>query len=143
MSGSLATRFRNLDMQASPSRRAASKFTSITFAPFSTCCLATLSAVSKSSFSISLRNLGDPVTLVRSPTIKKGASCPLSSNASNPLSRRAGSISGICRGGYAAKVSTMAAMCSGVVPQQPPARLSKPSLANPSKAFAVSSGVSS
>ena len=46
MSGSLATSFRNRSMAATPSIMPSSMFTSMTCAPLSTCCAATVSAVS-------------------------------------------------------------------------------------------------
>ena len=94
ISGSEPTKFKNLFMQASPSKRASSKLMSIILAPFSTCCLATLRAVSKSSSFISLANLGDPVTLVRSPTMIKGEFSPML-RASSPLNLVASAIFGM------------------------------------------------
>ncbi len=84
ISGSEATKFRNLLMHASPSSNASSKLISIRLAPFSTCCFATVRAESKSSSLMSLANLGDPVTFVRSPTMINGESSAISS-ASSPL----------------------------------------------------------
>ena len=69
ISGSAASRFRNFVITASPSSRASSKFTSSTFAPFSTCCRATLRPASKLPSLISRANFFEPVTLVRSPII--------------------------------------------------------------------------
>ena len=91
---------------------------------------------------ISLRKRAEPVTLVRSPTLTKGISL-VSVNGSSPESRISGSSSGTRRGGYFATVAAMARMCSGVVPQQPPTTLSRPSRANSSSCAAMNSGLSS
>ena len=62
---------------------------------------------------------------------------------SKPLKRRAGSISGTLRGGKLESFSEIAFIWSGVVPQQPPAKLSNPSSAKMDNELAVSSGFSS
>ena len=54
-------------MAATPSIMPSSMQMSRTFAPFSTCCRATLTASSYLPSLISLANLGEPATLVRSP----------------------------------------------------------------------------
>ena len=98
----------------------------MTLAPFTTCCRANESAVSKSPSLMSFLNLGEPITLVRSPTI---ASCPVRSPmscGSKPLKRsEAGRPSGK-RGFTSASISMIACKCAGVVPQQPPATFSSP-----------------
>ena len=58
-------------MAASPSNMASSMFTSITFAPDSTCCRATATASSNFSPRISRENFFEPVILVRSPIVRK------------------------------------------------------------------------
>ena len=71
MSGSVATMFRNVVMAASESSIASSMFTSMMFAPLRTCSAATSRAVPKSPDVISSAKRRDPVTLVRSPIIRK------------------------------------------------------------------------
>ncbi len=71
ISGSLCSRFKKVVMACTPSSNASSMFTSITCAPFSTCCLATLSASSYLLSRIRRANFLLPVTLVRSPTLIK------------------------------------------------------------------------
>ena len=80
--------------------------------------------------------------LVRSPTFTNGISS-VSVNGSSPDSRISGSTVGTWRGGYFATVSAMTRMCSGVVPQQPPTTLTRPSRAKSSIWAAMNSGLSS
>ena len=142
MSGSLAIRFRNVTIAASESSRPSSMLTSITCAPFSTWSRAIASAAEKSPAVISLRNLAEPVTLVRSPTLTNGISA-VSVNGSSPERRSSGAMSGILRGGLSFTASAMARMCAGVVPQQPPTILTRPALANSPSSSAMNSGLSS
>ncbi len=58
-------------MACSESSMPSSMLMSMICAPFSTCCRATASASSYSPARISLENLGEPVTLVRSPMLTK------------------------------------------------------------------------
>ena len=129
MSGSEAIRFRNRAIAAAESSIASSMLMSMTWAPFSTCWRATASASSYFSARIRRANAFEPVTLVRSPTLTNSE---LSStlNASRPDRRIAFGISGIRRGRRSLMAAAIAAMCSGVVPQQPPAMLTKPDSAN-------------
>ncbi len=122
--------------------RPSSMFTSMIWAPFSTWSRATASAAGRSPAVISLRNRAEPVTLVRSPTLTNGISA-VSVNGSRPESRISGSTTGTCRGGYFATTSAMARICSGVVPQQPPTTLIRPSRAKSSIWAAMNSGLSS
>ena len=69
-SGSLASSDRKRDIAATPSIIPSSMQMSMTLAPFSTCCRATLTASSYFPSLISLANLGEPATLVRSPIIR-------------------------------------------------------------------------
>ena len=96
ISGSEASRFKNSVINFSPSNKASSKFTSMILAPFCTCCKATATAPSRSPARIIFLNLGEPVTLVLSPTIRK----PLSGvmfNGSSPESLVTSSgLAGIC-----------------------------------------------
>src|SRR4029079_9826228 len=71
ISGSAAIRFRNLCMAASELSMPSSILTSSMLAPDSTCGRAPWSAAAYSFASINLRNLAEPVTLVRSPTMTK------------------------------------------------------------------------
>ena len=66
-SGSLASSCRKRVIAATPSIIPSSMQMSITFAPFSTCCRATLTASSNLPAFTSFANTGDPATLVRSP----------------------------------------------------------------------------
>ena len=50
---------------------------------------------------------------------------------------------GTCRGGRPCTAAAIAAMCAGVVPQQPPTRFNRPLSANSRSTAAMSSGVSS
>ena len=129
-------------MAASESSMASSMFTSMMLAPLATCSIATSSAVPKSPARIRSEKRREPVTLVRSPIIRKFES-GRSTRASRPARRVSGSCAGITRGDSAAAASAMARMWSGVVPQQPPRMLTYPEEANSRSAPAVSSGPSS
>jgi len=76
----------------------------------------------------------DPVTLVRSPTLTNSASSPMVT-ASRPESFITGETAGTLRGVAPSILLAMAEMCSGVVPQQPPARLTKVSGDNDSRRY--------
>ena len=93
MSGSAATRLRNSTIAFSESIRPSSMLTSMIWAPFATWSRATASAAAKSPAVISLRNLAEPVTLVRSPTLTKGMSL-VSVKGSRPDSRISGGTFG-------------------------------------------------
>ena len=141
ISDSPAIRRRNFSIAALESSMPSSILTSTICAPPSTCCLATLTAFSKSPARTSLANTGEPVTFVRSPMLMKfdsGRTVTLSS----PLKRRYGSISASSRGGESFTVSAIAFMCAGVVPQQPPTILSQPLSAHSRSCGAKDSGVS-
>ena len=73
MSGSEAMRLRKRVIAATPSIMPSSMQTSMTWAPFSTCCRATDRAASKSPAFINCANLGEPATFVRSPMLTKVA----------------------------------------------------------------------
>ncbi|MCY1309892.1 hypothetical protein D9M70_600330 [compost metagenome] len=115
---------------------------SITWAPFSTCWRATDSASSYCSFRIMRANAFEPVTLVRSPTLTNSESSSMV-NGSRPDRRCATFTSGSARGVVSSSSAAMAAMWSGVVPQQPPATLMKPASANSRSRAEVSAGSSS
>ncbi len=142
MSGSEATRLRNFAIAASPSSIASSMLMSITCAPVSTCCLATSSASSYWPSRIRRLNLAEPVTLARSPTLTNSESSP-TLNGSSPDRRSFFSMAGILRGGTSFSASAIALICAGEVPQQPPAILRKPLVANSLTRRAVFSGSSS
>src|SRR5690242_13960481 len=90
---------------------------------------------------MSLANLGEPVTLVRSPTFTKFVSGRIV-RGSRPLNRLNGSEVGTTRGDKPRTASLMTRMCAGVVPQQPPTRLSQPLRAQSLSCGARVSGVS-
>ncbi len=128
-SGSVARRLRNVVIACSASSRSASMFTSSRFAPPRTCSSATSTAPWKSFASIRRRKRADPVTFVRSPTTTNPVSGPIT-NGSRPEKRGLVSRAGTCRGGSPSTARAIACVCSGVVPQQPPTRLTRPSSAN-------------
>src|SRR5439155_1427381 len=84
----------------------------------------------------------DPVTLARSPTLTKSERSSMLSG-SRPASRSAGGRAAGSRAGTPTSACAMAAMCSGVVPQQPPAMLIQPARAHSPIWRAIDSGVSS
>ena len=144
-SGSIANSRRNRSMASSESSSASSMFTSRTFAPPSTWSRATRTASSNSPERMSRANRREPVTFVRSPTTRKADSGRTSGSVPASLNRRgrSGIVRGAARPARSRSASTMAAMCSGVVPQHPPTKLTRPPSARSATAAAVSSGVSS
>jgi hypothetical protein len=142
ISGSAAIRFKNVVMARSESSMPSSMLTSITLAPLRTCSSATSTAAAKSPAFTRPANLADPVTLVRSPTMMKFESGRIS-RLSRPLQCAYGRGAGGRRGATSRTASAMARMCSGVVPQQPPTRLTSPLWANSRMSAAVSAGRSS
>ena len=102
--------------------------TSSAFAPLRTCSSATSTAASRSSASTSERNRAEPVTFVRSPIITNPVSGPIS-NGSSPLQRVRATRAGIARGAIPSTAAAIWRTCSGVVPQQPPTMLTRPSSA--------------
>jgi hypothetical protein len=80
--------------------------------------------------------------LVRSPTLRNSESS-VTVTGSSPDSRSAGGTWTGTRGLLPLAEVATAAMWSGVVPQQPPSRLTSPLTANSSTTLAVWSGVSS
>ena len=77
ISGSAAINIKNRTMASFDSNIPSSMLISIIWAPFSTCCLATSKAVSKSPSIIKRLNAADPVTFVRSPTFTNNDSGPI------------------------------------------------------------------
>ena len=142
ISGSDAIRCINRCITAAESNKPSSILTSIICAPSSTCWRATFSAVSNSPSLIKRRNTAEPVTLVRSPTLTNKESCEIL-HASKPDNRHMGSMLGIVRGDSSSIISRNAAMCAGVVPQQPPIIFRKPLRAHWPISSAICSGVSS
>ena len=98
IAGSDAIWWRNRTIASRPSSIPSSMFTSMTWAPFSTCWRATSTAPSKSPASTRRLKAAEPVTLVRSPTLTKSDSGPTLS-ASRPASRHRFGTCGIGRGG--------------------------------------------
>ena len=117
-------------------------FTSRMLAPPRTWSRATSSAPWKSFASISRRNLADPVTFVRSPTMTKFVS-PVKAKGSRPLKRVTARCPGTWRVGTPRSAEAIARVCSGVVPQQPPTTLTRPLSANSRSRELVVSGPSS
>ena len=87
ISGSDITRFKNVVISAAASSRPSSIFTSITSAPSSTCLRAIPKASSYFFSFIRRRNLREPATLQRSPTLTNFIS-GVSSSSSRPESHR-------------------------------------------------------
>ena len=143
MSGSTAIRRRKRVIAATPSSIASSMFTSISWAPFATCSRAIATASSSRPSATRRANLREPVTLVRSPTLTKALPGGGMTTGRRPARRVAGGIAGTARGGRPATAAAIAVMCAGVVPQQPPATLSRPCSAHSRVAAAIASGVSS
>ena len=130
-SGSTLSMLRKRVIAATPSIIPSSMQMSMMLAPFSTCCSAIATASLYLSSLMSFANFGEPATFVRSPIIRKLPTCCV--NASEP-ERRSGSAAPVenfvssrnSRGLLAATAFAIAAMCSGVLPQQPPAMFSMP-----------------
>ena len=64
-------------------------------------------------------------------------------HGSSPDRRSAGGTADGVRGAPCVDASAIAAMCAGVVPQQPPTMLTSPAVANSPTTRAIASGVSS
>ncbi|MBV6476939.1 MAG: hypothetical protein MOGDAGHF_02565 [Rhodocyclaceae bacterium] len=142
MSGSEAIRLRNFTIAACESSMASSMLTSITCAPASTWARATETASANWPLRMRRAKAFEPVTLVRSPTFAN-SDCSLTLNGSSPDRRREKSVCAGRRGGMPSSARAIAAMCAGVVPQQPPAMLMRPCLAQSAISPASISGVSS
>ncbi len=149
MSGSAASRRRNRVMAATPSSIASSMFTSSSTAPFTTWSRAIATASSSPAWpsarapAMSRANLREPVTLVRSPTLTKA---PAGHRDRQRLEAGQAGLAvcpGMARGAMPATARAMAATCSGVLPQQPPAALRSRARAHSPMAPAIWSGVSS
>ncbi len=91
---------------------------------------------------MSRANAFEPVTLARSPTLTNRLSS-LTFSGSSPESLSTRSAAGTARGASPSIARAISATCSGVVPQQPPATLTKPASANSRSKLEVISGVSS
>ena len=92
---------------------------------------------------INLAKRLEPVTLVRSPIIWKLLSGRITKRSSPEKVLKCSGSSGIRRGVLPATAAAMAAMCSGVVPQQPPTTFTSPSAAQLPRCPPVVSGFSS
>ena len=142
MSGSAASRFRNVRIACFESSSPSSMLTSMIWAPPSTCCRAIASASPYAPARTSFAKRGEPVTFVRSPTLTKFESGRITSGSS-PAKRVSRAAWGRTRGATPRTACAMRRMCAGVVPQQPPTMLRKPLRAHsPSETESVS-GVSS
>mmetsp|Transcript_5080 Transcript_5080/g.17048 ORF Transcript_5080/g.17048 Transcript_5080/m.17048 type:complete len:327 (-) Transcript_5080:769-1749(-) len=142
-SGSGMAMLRNLVMAATPSSMPSSMLMSSTWAPFSAWCLATSRALSYSLSMMSFLNLADPARLQRSPRLRKPNCLRSTVTASRPEIFMRGSSGGVglTRGLMLATSCARALMWSGVVPQQPPRRLTRPRSANWRTSLAKASGV--
>ena len=94
MSGSDAMSWRKRTMAASESSMASSMLISMTWAPFSTCWRATASASSKRLSRIIFAKAREPVTFVRSPTLTKNDSGPISQGSKPERRKRCGTSAG-------------------------------------------------
>mmetsp|Transcript_48871 Transcript_48871/g.135852 ORF Transcript_48871/g.135852 Transcript_48871/m.135852 type:complete len:205 (+) Transcript_48871:1503-2117(+) len=136
MKGSLATfgsvthMRMNLPMANFPSMRSESKLKSRMSAFFSHWARHTSMASSHLYASTSFLNFAEPMRLHRSPTHWNPAS-GFKMHGSRPDNCMHGYLasSGSLRGGQSLTFLATAAMCEGNVPQQPPTKLSRPSLA--------------
>ena len=130
ISGSEAIKFKKVRIASTPSSMPSSILTSITCAPFSTCCRATDNA-SSNLFSLTSRaNLAEPVTFVRSPTLMKSPpSCRLKGSRPDNFKFPGADTISTSRGFKFSIASAIAAICFGVVPQQPPMTFNQPFLA--------------
>ena len=142
MSGSVAISLQKRSIAAMESSMASSMLMSMTWAPFSTCWRATASASSKRPSRIMRAKALEPVTLVRSPTLTNRLSPP-TLKGSRPDRRSFFSSTGTARGASPATACAIAAMCAGVVPQQPPTMFTRPLCAHSRISPARCSGVSS
>ena len=141
-SGSVPRMFRNVVIASTESRRSASMFTSRMFAPPRTCSSATSVPPWKSFPSMSERKRAEPVTFVRSPIATNVVPSKIS-NGSSPAKRVSGRRVGTLRGGSPRTASTIAFVCSGVVPQQPPTTFTSPASPSSLSSRLVSWGCSS
>jgi hypothetical protein len=130
-------------MQPSESSRPSSMFTSMTLAPLRTCRAATATACSHAPDFTRRRNFVDPVTFVRSPTVRKLLSGRRVSVSIPASCVRCSVCGGTGRGGRPATALATAPMCAGVVPQQPPTRFTSPLRAHSPTSSAVRAGLSS
>ena len=142
MSASCATRLRKVLMAAAPSSIPSSMLTSMTFAPPSTCVLATRIASSNLPSLMRRANLREPVTLVRSPIMTNGFSLR-NTNGSFPANCVILLGSGFLRGVSPCTASPIALIWAGVLPQQPPTMLTQPCFAKSRTKLAILFGVSS
>ena len=140
MSGSPASIFRNTVISASASSRPSSMFISISCAPSSTC-LRAMSSASPYFFSfIRRRNLREPATLQRSPTLMKFM-LSFTTRRSRPESHSSAGFATGTRGCTPLTIAGNNAIYSSVVPQQPPMIFTSPSSTYSRTMAAISSGV--
>ena len=141
-SGSDASIFRKLVISSAPSSNPSSMLMSSTCAPSSTCFRAMSSASSYFFCWISRKNRREPATLHRSPIFKK-LICGDTTSLSNPESCMYSGAAGLRCGTAFSTIRVYSAICSGVVPQQPPTILTSSSSMNSLICPAIFSGVSS
>mmetsp|Transcript_39371 Transcript_39371/g.104530 ORF Transcript_39371/g.104530 Transcript_39371/m.104530 type:complete len:246 (-) Transcript_39371:929-1666(-) len=140
ISGSVAIRLQNLRMQSMPSSIPSSKLMSMSCAPSSTCLAATSAALPQLLSMTSFLKRMEPATLQRSPMFWNTDSGVMA-KSSRPDSRMWPLSSGTLRAGLtSATASAIALMWSGVVPQQPPTMLTRPSCAQRRRCGAMSLG---
>ena len=140
ISGSDITRFRKTVISSLASSSPSSILTSIINAPSSTCLRAMLNASSYFFSFIKRRNLREPATLQRSPTLIKLIS-GVCSSSSNPESHiRSGLPAGMWGRAFCTN-GTYSAIYSSVVPQHPPIIFTKPSSMYSFTSEAISPGV--
>ncbi len=142
IAGSTAAISRKVFISRIESMRGSSIFTSTICAPASTWSVATRTASSRLPSRIRRANFFEPETFDLSPTLTKRLPGPIS-RASRPEREVRRRLSGARRGAIPERASDMAAICSGVEPQQPPAKFIPISRAKREKAVAKSSGLSS
>ena len=140
ISGSPASILRNVVISTPASSRPSSIFISISCAPSSTC-LRAMSSASPYFFSfIRRRNLREPATLQRSPTLMKFMRLSTTSGSRPESHSSLGFATGM-RGCTPATKEGNKAMNSSVVPQQPPMILTSSSSIYSRTISAISCGV--
>ena len=142
MSGSADSMLRKVTIDERASMSPSSMLMSITSAPSATCLRAMAKASSKLRSLTSLRNLREPATLQRSPTLTKRTSGD-TSRTSSPLSLIVAGRGAGLRGVLPSTSAGKSLMNCSVVPQHPPIMFTSPSSTNSATSAAMLSGVSS
>jgi hypothetical protein len=129
-------------MAASESSMPSSMLTSMICAPFSTCCLATTSAAAVVTGNDQLAELGRARHVGALADVhEQRVGADIQRLESDSLSLTGSD--GTERGGCSRTAALIAAICAGVVPQQPPTMLINPDAANSPRMPAIACGVSS